>query len=73
MFTVAADFLLPVGHSRSVLVEGLTRPNGLDLANGYLYVGEEDGVGRIAFDVAEGVVAGQYERVIDGLPPGGNH
>ena len=58
---------------RSVLVEGLTRPNGLDLANGYLYVGEEDGVGRIAFDVAEGVVAGQYERVIDGLPPGGNH
>ena len=28
---------------------------------------------RIAFDVAEGVVAGQYERVIDGLPPGGNH
>ena len=58
---------------RSVLVEGLTRPNGLDLANGYLYVGEEDGVGRIAFDVAEGVVAGQYERIIDGLPPGGNH
>ena len=45
----------------------------MDLANGYLYVGEEDGVGRIAFDVAEGVVAGQYERVIDGLPPGGNH
>lgn len=62
-----------VSDARRILVEGLTRPNGLDLANGYLYVGEEDGVGRIAFDVEEGVVDGQYERIIDGLPSGGNH
>ena len=56
-----------------VLLEGLTRPNGLDLAGGYLYVGEEDGVGRIAFDPRSGTVEGGYQRIIDGLPSGGNH
>ena len=56
-----------------VLLEGLTRPNGLDLADGYLYVGEEDGIGRIAFDPRSGTVEGGYQRIINGLPSGGNH
>ena len=56
-----------------VLLEGLTRPNGLDLAGGYLYVGEEDGIGRIAFDPRSGTVEGGYQRIINGLPGGGNH
>ena len=58
---------------RRVLIDGLMRPNGLDLADGYLYVGEEDGVGRIRFDQRTGRVDGDYERIIDGLPGGGNH
>ena len=33
-----------------VVLEGLRNPNGLELAGGYLYVGEEDGIGRIIFD-----------------------
>ena len=56
-----------------LLLEGLTRPNGLDLAGGYLYVSEEDGIGRIAFDPQSGTVDGGYQRIIDGLPSGGNH
>jgi glucose/arabinose dehydrogenase len=56
-----------------VLLEGLTRPNGLDLSGGYLYVGEEDGIGRIEFDPRSGTVEGGYQRVINGLPGGGNH
>ena len=51
-----------------VLVEGL--PNGLDITGGYLYVGEEDGVGRIAFDARSGTVDADYQRVIDGLTAG---
>ena len=58
---------------RRVLVDGLARPNGLDLAGGYLYVGEEKGIGRIAFDPRSGVAEGGYQRIIDGLPSGGNH
>lgn len=58
---------------RRVLIDGLTRPNGLDLAGGYLYVGEEDGIGRISFDPRTGNTDGTYQRIIDGLPGGGNH
>jgi len=56
-----------------VLLEGLRRPNGLELAGGYLYVGEEDGIGRITFDARSGTVDGSYQRIVDGLPSGGNH
>jgi len=56
---------------RRVLLEDLTRPNGLDVSDGYLYVGEEDGVGRIAFDPWSGTTDGEYPRIIDGLPRGG--
>ena len=58
---------------REVLLDGLTRPNGLDIANGYLYIAEEDGIGRVAFDSHTGDTAGDYVRIIEGLPPGGNH
>lgn len=62
-----------VSDGRRVLLDGLTRPNGLDLAGGYLYVGEEEAIGRIAFDAPSGAVEGEYRRIIDGLPRGGNH
>ena len=56
-----------------VLLKGLKRPNGLDLNGAYLYVAEEDAVGRIAFDARSGTVRGGYERIIEGLPSGGSH
>jgi glucose/arabinose dehydrogenase len=62
-----------VADGQRVVLEGLNNPNGLELAAGYLYVGEEDGIGRIIFDASSGTVEGSYERIVDGLPRGGNH
>lgn len=61
-----SDGLTPV-------VEGLNRPHGLDLHEGWLYVGETDAVARIRFDPASGSAQGAVERVVTGLPAGGNH
>ncbi len=59
--------------ARSVVLEGLDRPHGLDLHDGWLYVGETGAVGRARFDAATGLVQGGFERVVTGLPAGGNH
>jgi len=55
------------------LLTGLDRPHGLALRDGYLYVAEMTGVGRIRFDAAARVTSGVFERLITGLPSGGNH
>jgi glucose/arabinose dehydrogenase len=55
------------------LLDGLERPHGLDLHEGWLYVGETSGVGRIAFDPVARRTSGEYRRIVDGLPSGGNH
>ncbi len=55
------------------LVTGLDRPHGLALRDGYLYVAEMTAVGRIEFDAATRKTKGAFERVITGLPSGGNH
>lgn len=55
------------------LVGGLDRPHGLDLHDGWLYVGESGGVGRIRFDETTGQPSGSFEQIITGLPAGGNH
>jgi len=62
---------LPDG--RRVLLEGLNRPHGMDFHDGWLYVAETDAVGRIRFDPAARSVSGAFERVVTGLPGGGNH
>jgi glucose/arabinose dehydrogenase len=56
---------------RKTLLDSLNGPNGLDFHDGYLYVGEESQVGRIAFAGDE--VSGAYEVVVDDLPGGGGH
>jgi len=63
------------GHSdgRRVVLGGLNLPHGMDLRDGWLYVGETDAVGRVRFDVATGKATGEFERVVTGLPGGGNH
>jgi glucose/arabinose dehydrogenase len=55
------------------LLSGLDRPHGLALREGFLYVAEMTAVGRIAFDQAARKATGAFERVITGLPSGGNH
>jgi glucose/arabinose dehydrogenase len=56
-----------------VLLGGLNRPHGLDLHDGWLYVAETDAVGRVRFDAPGREVRGEFERVVTGLPGGGNH
>ena len=57
----------------AALLTDLDRPHGLALRDGFLYVAEMTAVGRIAFDAATRKTAGAFERVITGLPSGGNH
>jgi glucose/arabinose dehydrogenase len=55
------------------LLTGLSRPHGLELHEGWLYVAETDAVGRIRFDAAARATSGSYERIVSGLPEKGNH
>jgi glucose/arabinose dehydrogenase len=55
------------------LLEGLTKPHGLELHDGFLYVGEGNAIGRVRFDPAARATSGSYERIVRGLPEGGNH
>ena len=57
----------------ALLIGDLDRPNGIDVHDGWLYVAEGSAIGRIRYDVAAGTTQGAYERVITGLPNGGNH
>jgi len=58
---------------RREVVADLNRPHGLDLHDGWLYVAETDAIGRIRFDPSTGATSGVFERVVGGLPGGGNH
>lgn len=55
------------------LIEHLNKPHGIDLFGDWLYVAEGDGIGRVRIDPNTGDLKGAYERVVDGLPSGGNH
>jgi glucose/arabinose dehydrogenase len=67
----ADDDGLPDGQE--VLLSGLDRPHGLDLHDGWLYIGEGSAVARVGFDAASGRTTGSVERIVTGLPSGGNH
>ena len=56
-----------------VLLSGLNRPHGIELREGWLYIGEADAIARIRFDAASGQLDGELERIVTGLPGGGNH
>lgn len=59
--------------TRRVLLKGLSRPHGLAVHDGWLYVAEGSAIGRSAFDVQRGELVGEYEYVVEDLPDGGNH
>lgn len=56
-----------------VLLEDLNRPHGIDLEGGFLYVAETEAILRYPFDEETGKVLGPPERIVGGLPRGGNH
>ncbi|HET8710292.1 MAG TPA: PQQ-dependent sugar dehydrogenase, partial [Spongiibacteraceae bacterium] len=58
---------------RRVLLSGLSRPHGIDIADGWLYVGESNAIGRVHFDEKNGRLRGDYERIVTGLGDIGNH
>lgn len=58
---------------RRVLFEGLDRPNGLDLHDGWLYVAEATRVFRVRFDQDARVVASARDTLIEGLTADGGH
>jgi glucose/arabinose dehydrogenase len=62
---------LPDGQE--VLLEGLDKPHGLDLHDGWLYIGEGSAIARVRFDATSGRTTGAPERIVTGLPAGGNH
>lgn len=65
-----------------VLLEGLNHPYGVELRDGWLYIGETGGIARIPFDPGKPAtpknpsgarVSGELEHIVNDLPPGGNH
>ncbi len=61
------------GGAIRALLTNLNRPHGIEIHGGYLYVGETDAIVRVPFDEAKGEVTGEVERILTGLPGGGNH
>jgi len=58
---------------RRTLINNLNFPHGLAFYQDWLYIAESDAVGRIHFDARTGKTKGDYQRLITGLPEGGNH
>lgn len=58
---------------RRLLFEGLDRPNGLDIHEGYLYVAEATEIFRIPFDSKTASVTGEREVLVTGLTADGSH
>jgi glucose/arabinose dehydrogenase len=59
--------------AQRTLLEGLDRPHGLELHEGWLYVAETTAIGRVRFDAASGRTAGSYAQVLTGLTGDGFH
>jgi len=57
---------------RHVFAEGLKRPFGMAIANGYFYVGNTDSVVRWKYAPGQLKVEGAPQKITD-LPGGGNH
>lgn len=58
---------------RRVLLSELDRPASIDFHDGYLYVGEATAIGRVRFNHETGEIAGDYERIVEGIAAEGNH
>ncbi len=62
----------PMQPAKSLtLVSGLNDPTSLDIYKGYLYIGEGSSIARV--QLGSDLHAGPVERIITGLPDGGQH
>jgi len=59
--------------SQHVLIDKLNRPHGLEIHDGWLYVGENDAIGRVHLDATQSKLEGEYQRIVTGLTGNGNH
>ena len=55
------------------LIANLSRPHGLDIYAGWLYVAEADAIGKVEFDSKNRTLVGAYKQIVTGLPRGGDH
>lgn len=62
-----------LADARRVLLEGLQRPHGLALKDGWLYVAESNAIGKVPFDSKNGKLNGEYRQIVVGLGDSGNH
>ena len=60
-------------ESKTILLQGLTNPQGLAFDGDWLYVGERHRIIRIRYDHLNAVTIGEAETVIDDLPFGHPH
>ena len=51
---------------RQVLLSELNVPTGLEIHEGWLYVGEKDAIGRIEFDASARATRGSYQHIVEG-------
>lgn len=58
---------------RRTLIDDLHQPYGMDFHDRWLYLAEGGAIGRIEFDPATSSTRGEFERIVTGLPTGGNH
>lgn len=58
---------------KRLLIGQLYQPHGLALHDGWLYIAETTAIVRVRYDDASGTVSGAPERIVTGLPDGGNH
>jgi len=61
------------GGAVRTLLSGLNRPHGIEIVDGFLFIGETDAIVRVAFDETRGETSGELTRIVTGLPGGGNH
>lgn len=60
-------------EQKKVLLSGLKKPHSMDIYDNYLYVAEENAIGRIQYDAQAGRTLGSYERIITHIPADGGH
>ncbi len=71
--TDGKEILIGRVDDEDIRASELNAPTGLELHDGWLYVGEKDAIGRIRFDANARSTSGNYERFVTSLPGDGNH
>ncbi len=62
-----------VADGRTTLLSNLNLPLGIDLHDGWLYIAEQEQVGRVAYDAETRTLVGEYQPIVTGLTGDGNH